>query len=166
MRDQHTITLQFGSPKAEPTCRETVQEAVELLQELLRLLPSYTAAVLRGDTAEEEQLGTRVLQIHTTADNLAHSLADQQPTASSPEHRAAAARKHARLCEEAVEKGLAHAYLHRHDDQMWIRAARVIRAVSGHLPGQAKLGLREGAALGKAVMIAIENNPPASCSQE
>ncbi|SRR6266568_2308311 len=63
------------------------------------------------------------------------------------------------LCRKAMELGMSEAHLGRHDADPWIRASRVIRAVHAHLPGQRALGLREGQALGKAVVAALDSNP-------
>jgi hypothetical protein len=62
------------------------------------------------------------------------------------------------LCKEALERGLAEAYLHRRNEEPWIRAARVIRAVHNYLPGRSPLGLREAKVLGQAVMVALDSN--------
>lgn len=64
-----------------------------------------------------------------------------------------------RACQKAYEDGLIDASLNRFDDKLWIRFARVIRAVQAHLPGQRLMGLREASTMAKALVYAADNNP-------
>lgn len=62
-----------------------------------------------------------------------------------------------RACEQALEDGLQDAALDREGGKGYVWATRAIRAVYERLPGDRKLGLREGMALGKAAVTALRD---------